>query len=89
MCPEGIWQPFEPTGGLDRLTGGMTFRTEQGGEKPSAAYPTGVTVAIFDRAGAEPLVSRYPALREAVERRNARCHRWELTDRNFVTVCDV
>jgi hypothetical protein len=48
----------------------ISFRTEQGGLKPSDPYPTDVTIMWEDRLDLPPIAEKYPALKAAAEARN-------------------
>jgi hypothetical protein len=63
---------------IDRYASGMTFRHAYGSENsPNAPYPRNVLVLWWDKPDGPPIVEKYPALREAVNRQDIFCREWK------------
>ena len=68
---------------IDRYAPHMTFRYAYGAENPNALYPGDVLVLWWDKPDAQPLVDKYPALGEAVNRKNVVCREWKQPELTF------
>jgi hypothetical protein len=70
---------------IDRYAPGMTFRNEtMGGESPNKSYPDNILVLWWDDPNKQPLVEKYAALLEAINRKHVSCRRWDIPDNHFV-----